>query len=180
MTQRIAVLKTYTLIAILLMAPAMAEAALTSMRGPLFETTDAARTKAESLNAPLLAPVSFGEAVGYYERAENIFKRAGSIDSIRRYLAKAEARFLKSAEAAEIAVVALDTTIQARKDALESEAPQYSSDKWYSGETNFSEATRRLERGSIKYAQRYATKAENAYRESELAAIKANYLSESA
>lgn len=174
MPQRIVTL----FIAVLLMVPAITQAGLTSMRGPLFESTDQARARAEALNAPLLAPVSYGEAVGYYGRAENTFKRAGSIDSIRRHLDRAEARFNKSAEAAEIAAVALDSTIQARKDALDSEAPQYSADSWYSGETNFSEATRRLERGSIKYAQRYAAKAENAYRQSELAAIKSNYLSE--
>ncbi|MCZ6617856.1 MAG: OmpA family protein [Gammaproteobacteria bacterium] len=164
--------------AALLMVPVINQAGLTSMRGPLFEATDTARNAAEALNAPLLAPVSYAEAVDYYKKAEDTFKRAGSIESIRRHLGKAEAQFNKSGQAAEIAAAALDSTIQARKDALDSEAPQYSPDSWYSGETNFSEATRRLERGSIKYAQRYATKAENAYRESELAAIKSNYLNE--
>ncbi|MCZ6641050.1 MAG: OmpA family protein [Gammaproteobacteria bacterium] len=165
-------------IAIVLTTPAITEAGLTSMRGPLFETTDKARARADELNGPLLAPVSYGEAVALYDRAESTFNRAGSIDSIRRYLGKAEQRFNKSAEAAEIAAAALDSTIQARQDAFDSEAPQYSADSWYSAEKNFAEATRRLERGSIKYAQRSATKAENAYREGELAAIKANYLSE--
>ena len=165
-------------VAMLLLAPTIAEAGLTSMRGPLFESTDKARAAADELNAPLLASVSYREAVGSYERAESTFNRAGSIDSIRRYLARAEERFNKSAQAAEIAATALDSTIQARQDAFDSEAPQYSADNWYLGEKNFAEATRRLERGSIKYAQRYATKAENAYREAELAAIKANYLSE--
>ena len=165
-------------VAILLLAPTIAEAGLTSMRGPLFESTDKARAAADELNAPLLASVSYREAVGSYQRAESTFNRAGSIDSIRRYLARAEERFNKSAQAAEIAATALDSTIQARQDAFDSEAPQYSADSWYLGEKNFTEATRRLERGSIKYAQRYATKAENAYREAELAAIKANYLSE--
>ena len=174
MRQRIVTL----VIAALLIAPVIAYAGLTSMRGPLFETTDDARAEADAMDAPLLAPVSYGEAVAYYERAEATFKRAGSIDSIRRNLTKAEARFNKAAEAAEIAAAALDAAIQARKDAYASEAPQYAADSWYRGETNFSEATRRLEQGSIKFAQRYATKAETAYREGELAAIKANYLSE--
>lgn len=165
-------------IATLLMLPTTTQAGLTSMRGPLFETTDDARTAAESLDAELLAPVSYSEAMSYYERADATFKRAGSIDSIRRYLSKAEERFDKSAEAAEIAAMALDTMIEARKDALSSEAPQYSADNWYKAETAFSEATRRLERGSIKFAQRYASKAEASYRAGELSSIKANYLSE--
>ena len=162
----------------LLAVPAFTQAGLTSMRGPLFETTDDARSRAEILDAELLAPVSYGEAVGFYERADRTFQRAGSIDSIRRYLGKAEDRFNHAAQAAEIAAAALDAAIQARKDALDSEAPKFSADSWYAGEKNFSEATHRLERGSIKYAQRYAAKAENAYRKSELDSIKANYLSE--
>ncbi|MCZ6655956.1 MAG: OmpA family protein [Gammaproteobacteria bacterium] len=174
MRQRIAALVVVTLLTL----PASLQAGLTSMRGPLFESTDDARARAEVLDAPLLAPASYGEAVGYYDRADSTFKRAGSIDSIRRSLSKAEARFNKSAEAAKIAAVAFDAAIQARKDAFASEAPQYSADSWYSGESNFSEATRRLERGSIKFAQRYASKAESDYRESELSSIKANYLSE--
>jgi len=153
-------------------------AGMTSMREPLFQAADTARAKAETANAELLAPVSYAEAVKLYNRAEATFKRAGSIDSIRRYLGKAESRFIKSAEAATLAATALDSAIQARKDALESESPDYSPDDWYRGETNFAEATRRLERGSIKYAQRYATKAETAYRDGELASIKVNYLSE--
>ena len=129
----------------LLLLPVASQAGLTSMRGPLFESTDDARTAAESVDAELLAPVSYGEAMSYYERAEATFKRAGSVDSIRRSLHKAEERFDKATEAAEIAVTALDTMIQARKDALSSEAPEYSADNWYKGETTFSEATRRME-----------------------------------
>jgi OOP family OmpA-OmpF porin len=162
----------------LILFSTLAQAGITSMRGPLFETTDAARSKAEQQQARLLAPISYGEAVGYYERAESTFKRAGSLDSIRRYLGKAQAKFDKAAELAALASTALDTTIQARKDAFASEAKDYASDDWRDGETNFSEATKRLERGSMKYALRYATKAETAYREAELIAIKANYLSE--
>ncbi len=166
------------IIATLLILPATVQAGLTSMRGPLFQATDDARTAAESVDAELLAPVSYSEAMSNYERAESTFKRAGSVDSIRRYLSKAEERFDKSAEAAEIAAMALDTMIQARKDAFSSEAPEYSADDWYQGETAFSEAVRRLERGSIKFAQRYASKAEESYRAAELSSIKANYLNE--
>ena len=165
-------------IATMLTIPAIAYAGLTSMRGPLFESTDNERARAEALGAPLLAPLSWGEGEENYERADSTFKRAGSIDSIRRYLAKAEEKFNKSAQASELAATALDTAIQARKDAFASEAPQYAADSWYEGETNFLEATQRLESASIKYAQRYAKKAETAYREGELAAIKANYLTE--
>jgi OOP family OmpA-OmpF porin len=162
----------------LLLFPLTVHAGMTSMRGPLFEDADTARDAAIASNAPLLAPVSYSEAMRQYEKAESTFKRAGSIDWIRRYLGSAQEGFEKSLQAAELAATALDSTIQARQDALASEAPKYAEDSWYSGEMSFAEATRRLERGSMKYALRYGEKAETAYREGELEAIKVNYLSE--
>jgi outer membrane protein OmpA-like peptidoglycan-associated protein len=163
---------------LLMLFPMFADAGMTSMRGPLFEHADAARDAAIASDAPLLAPVSYGEAMREYEKAESTFKRAGSIDWIRRYLGKAQERFDRARQAANLAAQALDTTIQARQDALSSEAPKYADDSWYSGEMSFAEATRRLERGSMKYAERYGKKAETAYRDAELQSIKANYLSE--
>ena len=155
-----------------------AYSALTSMREPLFGTTDGARERADGADAALLAPINYAEAIDHYERADDLFKRAGSVDSIRRYLVKAEARFNKAAEAAGIARTAFSRTIEAREDALASEAPRFAERDWRDGEEAFSEATRRLERGSLKAAERSADKAETAFRAGELAAIKANYLNE--
>ena len=163
---------------LLLLFPLTVQGGMISMRGPLFEQADAARDAANASDAPLLAPVSYSEAMRHYEKAESTFKRAGSIDWIRRYLGNAQKGFEKSLQAAELAATALDGTIQARQDALSSEAPKYAEDSWYSGEMSFAEATRRLERGSMKYALRYGEKAQAAYRQGELEAIKVNYLSE--
>lgn len=157
---------------------AAVSAGMTSMREPLFGSTDQARLTADELNASMLAPISYGEGASYYKRADSTFNEAGSVDSIRRYLTKAEARFVKSAEAAKIAASALDTTIRARADALASDSPEFATDAWEDGERYFTEATRKLERGSIKQAERAAGKAEKAYRDGELVAIKANYLNE--
>lgn len=162
----------------LLLVPHTVEAALTSMREPLFKTTDEARSRADAADAALLAPTTYAQAKEDYDRADTTFERAGSVDSIRRYLSRAETAFNKATEAAELAATALDGAIQARRDALEADAPAFDAGAWDDGEADFAEATRRLERGSIKQAERYAGKAEAAYRAGELTAIKANYLSE--
>lgn len=153
-------------------------AAMTSMREPLFGSADQARLRADDLNASLLAPISYGEGAAAYQRAEDTFKRAGSIDAIRRYLSRAETGFDKAAEAAELASTALNSTIRARTDALATDTPTFATDAWDDGERYFTEATRKLERGSIRLAERAAEKAEKAYRDGELVAIKTNYLSE--
>ena len=152
--------------------------ALTSMRGPLFEDVDRSLAHARELSAEVLAPTSFNRAMGYYQRAEAKLTRAGSIESIRKNLQRAEDYFLKASAAAEVAQAAFETTIRARNDAHSADAPNYATRNWDAAELNFSEATRRMEQGSIKYAQRYSDKAELGYREAELEAIKVNYLSE--
>jgi outer membrane protein OmpA-like peptidoglycan-associated protein len=161
-----------------LLFPLAADAAMTSMRAPLFGSTDEAKARADAVDARMLAPLGYAEAMSNYDRADATFERAGSVDSIRRYLTKAEAQFNQATEAATLATSALDSTIQARRDALAADAPNYAERDWDDGESAFAEATRRLERGSMKYADRYAEKAEAAYRAGELAAIKVNYLSE--
>jgi outer membrane protein OmpA-like peptidoglycan-associated protein len=161
-----------------LILPLATQAGITSMREPLFGSADAARERADALDARRLAPISYRDATENYQRADSTFERAGSVDTIRRYLSKAEQAYNKSVEAAEIARTALDATLQAREDALASEAYDYAEDDWEKGETNFASAARSLERGSIRSAERYAEKSESAYRSGELMAIKANYLTE--
>ncbi len=172
--------KTLAVLTALLLATATlpASAGMTSMRAPLFGAADEARAAAEALDARTLAPISYAEGASLYERADDTFKRAGSVDTIRRYLAKAEARFVRSAEVAGIAAQALEPTIRARADALKTDTATYAPEQWKEGENAFSQATRSLERDSLKSAKRYSEKAEKAYRDGELIAIKANYLTE--
>ncbi len=151
---------------------------LAEMRGSLFRAADDARTVALSRSANVLAPITYAEAMDALNKAQSLFDRSGSVETIRRTLTQAENRFNKATEAADIAATALDAVIQARRDASSSEAKRFADDEWEEGEVAFLEATRRLERGSISSSQRYAKKAEAAYREAELIAIKANYLDE--
>jgi outer membrane protein OmpA-like peptidoglycan-associated protein len=151
---------------------------LESMRAPLFESVDKALASADAVNAAVLAPTSYQQGVTAYRKAESTLMRAGSVDWIRRHVDKAQHQFIRARAAAEVAQAAFDSTIQARNDAQSSEAGAYASVTWHKAETAFTEAAKRLEKGSIKYAQRYAATAEAAYREAELEAIKANYLNE--
>ena len=177
MRPKIPALLTAALFAALII-PTISHAAMTSMRAPLFGAADEAMAAADALNARALAPIGYAEAVSQYERADDTFKRAGSVDSIRRYLAKAEAKFISSSEAAEIAAQALEAMIRARADALQTDTASFAPKEWKDGERAFGQATKSLERGNMQSAERYSDKAEQAYRDGELIAIKANYLNE--
>lgn len=157
---------------------ALAHADLGEMRESLFAAANEARAGAQSRSANVLAPISWAEAERQYDRADRLFDRSGSVEAIRRALGKAIQYFDESSQAADIAASALDAVIQARADAATTNASRYAPSEWESAEEYFGEATRRLEKGSIRAAQRYAEKAEGDYREAELIAIKANYLDE--
>lgn len=159
-------------------APTLAGVSIEGMRSTLFESADIALEKAESANASILAPTSFNAAATLYRKAETRLAKAGSVETIRRDLSKARALFIQSATAAKVAQAALESTIQARDDALSSDAPSYAPAAWQAADKEFGLATTRLEGGKIKYAQKYAAKAETGFRAAELEAIKANYLNE--
>jgi outer membrane protein OmpA-like peptidoglycan-associated protein len=177
MRPKIPALLTAALVAALII-PSSLHAAMTSMRAPLFGAADEAMAAADALDARLLAPISYAEAMSQYERADDTFQRAGSVDSIRRYLARAEEKFTRSSEAAEIAAQALEAMIRARAAALQTDTASFAPKEWKDGENAFGQATKSLERGSMKSAERYSDRAEKAYRDGELIAIKANYLNE--
>ena len=115
---------TAALVAVLV-APTTLNASMTSMRAPLFGAADEAMAAADAVDARVLAPISYAEAMSQYERADDTFKRAGSVDSIRRYLARAEAKFTKSSEAAGIAAEALEAMIRARADAITTDTASF-------------------------------------------------------
>jgi len=148
------------------------------LRSSLFEAANQSLRKANDAQASVLAPTSYGEAADYYRRAEATLESGGGIDSIRRDLERAASLFGKAAEHSVLAETTFGPTLQAREDAASSDAKSYAAEQWRKAEASFGEAAVRLEQGRLKPAQREGKKAEELYRDAELAAIKANYLNE--
>lgn len=151
---------------------------VTELREPLFEAATKALSRANSARASTLAPLAYAEGAQAYRRAEKTLADAGSIESIRKDVSKAEAAFSSAAEQAAVADTAFGGTLRAREDADNAEAERYAPDAWRKAEVTFSDAVTALERGRERTAGRSAEKALTAYRDAELEAIKTNYLSE--
>ena len=84
----------------------------------------------------------------------------------------------KAAEAAEIANVTLASLIKTRADATNANAATFAAQLWTEAGERFDSAARRLETGDIRGARSRADEAEALYRDAELTAIKAQYLSQ--
>jgi outer membrane protein OmpA-like peptidoglycan-associated protein len=152
--------------------------AQSDLRATLFAEADAALGKARAANAEQLAPDSFTRGLESYAAAENDFARGRNMDRIRSVLSAATRSFGESADAAEIASVTLAAVIKTRADATNANAATFAAELWTEAGESFAAAARRLESGDIRGARSRADEAEALYRDAELTAIKAQYLSQ--
>ncbi|HEY5623204.1 MAG TPA: OmpA family protein [Gammaproteobacteria bacterium] len=148
------------------------------LRDTLFEAADAARAAAEMANAPLLSPGLWEDGLDAYTDAEADLERGRNLDRIRNRLDDAISAFDDATEASEIADVTLASLIKTRDDASQARADRFAQEMWTDAEGLFDDAARRLESGNIRGARSRADEAETLFRDAELTAIKAQYLSQ--
>jgi outer membrane protein OmpA-like peptidoglycan-associated protein len=145
---------------------------------PLFREADASLERARAAEAELLAPETFARGREIYGGAEEDLARGRDVARIRFALDEATRLFTAATEAAESAAVTLAALIKTRDDAAAANAATFAAELWASAEETFDGAARRLESGDIRGARTRADEAEALYRDAELTAIKAQYLSQ--
>lgn len=148
------------------------------LKGTLFATAEETMQEAVAAEAELLAPATFARGITDYRSAESDFERGRNIERIRGSLASAQTAFREAIEATEIARITLASLIKTRDDARNATASTFAAGLWSQAEETFNAAARRLESGDIRAARARAAEAETLYRDAELTAIKAQYLSD--
>ena len=148
------------------------------LRKTFFKEADAAKASAESANAQLLAPRSYSRGMDEYNDAELALERGRNIETVRSNAADATRYFKTATTAAELASTALAQVMKSRQDAANARAPELSAEIWDQAQRTFGEAIRLLERGDLKGSKRRDIEATSLFRDAELVAIKAQYLSE--
>jgi OmpA-OmpF porin, OOP family len=148
------------------------------LRASLFAETDRALAQARAANAELLAPETFARGMEAYMAAESDLTRGRNMERIRSALASAAKAFTEAGNAAEIANVTLAAVIKTRADATNANAATFATELWTEAGESFDSAARRLESGDIRGARSRADEAEALFRDAELTAIKAQYLSQ--
>ncbi len=148
------------------------------LRNTFFKDADAAKMAADAVNAELYAPKSYEDGMRDYRAAESGLERGRNIEYVRSNAADATANFRKATSAATLAQTALAQAIKSRQDGANAQAPKLSPDLWDDAQQKFVRAIQLMERGDLKNAKRREVEATQLYREAELVAIKAEYLSE--
>jgi outer membrane protein OmpA-like peptidoglycan-associated protein len=170
---------TYLTCACALLALAVAPArAQQNLRTTLFVEADQALAAARAANAELLAPSTFARGTEAYAAAEADLARGRSAEKIRESLATAARTFKQAKDAADIASVTLASLLKTRADATNANAATFAAQLWTEAAERFDSAARRLEAGDARGARSRADEAEVLYRDAELTAIKAQYLSQ--
>jgi OmpA-OmpF porin, OOP family len=148
------------------------------LRKTFFKEADAAKAAADAADAQLLAPRSYARGMDEYKDAEFALQRGRNIETVRSNAADAARYFKTATTAAELAATALAQVMKSRQDAANARAPELSPEIWVEAQRKFSDAIRLLERGDLKGSKRRDIEATSLYRDAELVAIKAQYLSE--
>ena len=168
----------WALFAGLLLAAAGVFAQDDELRKTFFREADAARAAADAVDAKLLAPRSYARGMDEYRDAEYALERGRNIETVRSNAADATRHFQTATTAAGLASTALAQVMKSRQDAANARAPELAPEIWAEAQRKFADAIRLLERGDLKGSKRRDVEATSLYRDAELVAIKAQYLSE--
>ncbi len=170
----------FTRFAICGLAIALSTAALAQneLRATFFKDADAALAAADAVDAKLYAPKSYERGMKEYREAEDLLARGRNIDYVRSHAGDATNYFKTAAESAGLARTALSQAIKSRQDAANALAPDLSADIWADAQRKFLQAIQLMEKGDLKNAKRREIEAISGYRDAELIAIKAQYLSD--
>lgn len=164
---------------LLLMAGAApVKAADDDLRASLFAEADQLLAAAREAQAPLLAPRSFQRGLDAYEDAEQRLARGQSLERIRADLAAAaESLRLARSGALEFAP-RLAGTLRARAAALSSDAVRHAPVPLAAADERLSKLGADLERGRRRDLERLDEEIAQAYRDTELQAIKSALLAD--
>jgi OOP family OmpA-OmpF porin len=161
----------------LLGAAAPAALSQENLRLQLFSGVDSLLAGAKEHKADILAPASFGRAMGYYNQAVEEFKKGGALEKIRGKVQNASDYFAKSLDVAKAGEAAFSAPLAARTDALSAGAPTQQPELWTKAEERFNGAASEMEDGDPESGGKLGAEATDLYRTAELEAIKSNYLS---
>jgi len=152
--------------------------AQSELRETFLGDADRALAAADAAQAELLAPRNYERGTDAYQNADEGLQRGRNIEYVRKEAKEAEEYFQAATQAAELAQSTLAQVLKSRQDAANAGAPELSKDLWEDAQDEFSDAIRELERGDLEDAKRKDAEATSLYRDAELVAIKAQYLSE--
>jgi tetratricopeptide (TPR) repeat protein len=139
------------------------------VKAELFRELDAKMQQARQEEVPTFAPALFAKAQGFYNRAEQNYKRGERIEKIRGELQQAMQVLNKAFETTKVSKVALAELVDTRKKATQLEYIELAPKEFAQAERDYQEAILKAEAGDVRSAREKAVRAIKSYREAFLA-----------
>jgi outer membrane protein OmpA-like peptidoglycan-associated protein len=156
-------------------APAWAQN-LDAVRQKLFSEADKLMVQAQAEQAAVLSPDNFKAATIKYNEAMKDFNDGKPLKDIERKLVEVQQRLSQCLEVAKLGKLTFVSSLKAREDALNANAPEYSPQEFERAESEFVAATKKVEKGDAKNAKRTIPEIDQLYRNAELLAIKTSII----
>jgi hypothetical protein len=144
-----------------------------AVRDQFFGAVDASKQAADAVQAKLLGPRAYAEAMEHYTVAGDTLAKGKDLDRVREETAEAKTLFDRATEAAKLAQITFANTLTARAAAEKAEAAKYVARDWQKVEASLIEAAEELEGGNMNKATKSAADVLEDYREVEADAINA-------
>ncbi len=145
--------------------------------GEMVAQVEADLAKARANQLDTLAPAWFEDAQEAFEKAKIAFEKGKKLSDISDYLTEAQLNLNKAGEMATITRAILEDTNRAKQKAIAVGAEEMGK-PYQDAEKKYSKLTRAIAKSDVKYAQENAVNVQDAYREVEIMAIKAETLME--
>jgi hypothetical protein len=144
-----------------------------AIRDQLFGAVDASKQAADAVQAKILGPGAYAEAMELYTSAGDELAKGKDLDRVREETAEAKTLFDRATQAAKLAQVTFADALTARAAAEKAEAAKYVARDWQKVEEALIAAAKELEGGNMNKASKSAADAVEDYREVEADAINA-------
>lgn len=146
------------------------------LRQNLFGEADKLMVQAQAEQAAVLSPENFKAATIKYNEAAKDFKDGKPLKEIERKLAEVQQRLSQCLEVAKLGKLTFASSLKAREDALNANAPEFAPPEFEKAENEFIAAAKKLEKGDVKNAKRTIPEIDQLYRTAELVAIKTSII----
>lgn len=146
------------------------------LQASLFQEVNQSMWAAKQVQADVLSPRTYHDAMEAYNAAKKKYAEAGDLADIREKIKLSNTKFLEATENTKLSSVMFSNALAARRDAMNAEASLFVKEIWINAEEEMKDAAVQLEKGDANDAKEIAVKATELYRKAELESIKANYL----
>ncbi|WP_439185032.1 OmpA family protein [Carboxylicivirga taeanensis] len=144
----------------------------------VFKQANSAMENAKVMQADILSPLEFDNAMDRYNKAEDKFDKQRGIEKVEELLTESVNYFNRAVDFSISAKIIFANSLNAREDAISAGANLYARELWLDAEKQFKEAAEQLGKGDRDDSYEASVEAIAIYRKAELSAIKTDLLAE--